>query len=74
MLGGTLRGKNHVPELVKYNLELSIRVSELSAADLNHAIEVLTTLAQVSKGLQTLHMNVESVFDARPQHVLEAAA
>lgn len=74
MLGGTLRGKNQLPEVIKYNLELTIRVNEVSAAELNRAIDALTTLAQGSKGLQALHMNVESVFDARPQRVLEAAA
>jgi hypothetical protein len=74
VLGGTLRRKNQVPELVKYNLELTIRVNEISAADLNRAISALTRLAEVGSDLQTLHMNVESVLGARPEHVLEVAA
>lgn len=74
MLGGTLRGKNQVPELIKYNLELTIRVNEVPGADLNRAIGALTRLAEVGSELQTLHMNVESVLDARPEHALKVAA
>jgi hypothetical protein len=73
MFGGTLRGNNEA-ETIKYNLELTIRAKNVSATDLNRAIDVLTGLAQVGKDLQTLHMNIESVVDARSQHVLEAAA
>ena len=67
MLGGTLRGKNQPPELIKYNLELTIRVNEVGAADLNRAISALTRLAEVGSDLQTLHMHVESVLGARPE-------
>src|SRR5215469_5453198 len=74
VLGGTLRGKNQPPELIKYNLELTIHVNEVGAADLNRAISALTRLAEVGSDLQTLHMNVESVFGARAEHDLEAAA
>src|SRR5512143_1974391 len=71
---GTLRGKGQPPELVKYNLELTVRVNEVSGADLNHAIDALTRLAEVGKDLQALHMHIESVVGARPQRTLEAAA
>jgi hypothetical protein len=71
---GTLRSKNQPPELVKYNLELTVRVNEVSGADLNHAIDALTRLAEVGKDLQTLHMHIESVVGARPERALEAAA
>ena len=74
MLGGTLHGDNQTEELVKYNLDLTIRVHELSAADLNRAINALTRLAEVGKDLQALHMNVESVLVARREHALEIAA
>ncbi len=74
MLGGTLRGKNHSPELIKYNLELTVRVNEVSAADLNRAISTLTSLSEVGKDLQTLHLNIESVLAARPETILEAVA
>jgi len=72
MLGGTLRGKNPPPELIKYNLELTIRVNEVSAADLNRAISALTRLAEVGTELQTLHMHVESVLGTRSQDALQA--
>ncbi len=71
---GTLRGKGQPPELVKYNLELTVRVNDVSAADLNHAIDALTRLAEVGKDLQALHMHIESVVGARPERTLEAAA
>ena len=71
---GTLRGKGQPPELVKYNLELTVRVNEVSGADLNHAIDALTRLAEVGKDLQALHMHIESVVGARPERTLEAAA
>ena len=74
MLGGTLHGNNQTEELVKYNLDLTIRVRELSAADLNRAINALTRLAEVGTDLQALHMNVESVLVARREHALEVAA
>lgn len=74
MLGGTLHGNNQTEELVKYNLDLTIRVHELSAADLNRAINALTRLAEVGKDLQALHMNVESVLVARRENALEVAA
>ncbi len=63
MLGGTLGGNDdHSGELIKYNLELTVKVHEISAADLNRAIEALSRLAEVGKELQALHVNVESVF------------
>jgi hypothetical protein len=74
MLGGTLRGNNHTQELVKYNLELTVRVHEVSAADLNHAIDALTRLAEVGTDLQALHMNVESVLASRRDQTLKTAA
>jgi hypothetical protein len=74
MLGGTLHGDNQSEELVKYNLELTVRVHELSAADLNRAINALTRLAEVGTDLQALHMNVESVLVPRREQVLEVAA
>lgn len=71
---GTLRGKNQHTDIVKYNLELIVRVSEVSGTDLNHAIDALTRLAQAGKDLQTLHMHIESVVSAHPERALEAAA
>ncbi len=71
---GSLRGENPVQELVKYNFELTIRVNEVSAVDLNRAIDAVTRLAEVGKDLQALHMHVESVVGAHPESVLEAAA
>jgi hypothetical protein len=66
MLGGTLRGNNGQPEeLLKYNLVLTVKVNEVSAADLNRSIEALTRLAQVGKDIEALHIKVETVLAAR---------
>jgi hypothetical protein len=76
MLGGTLRSQkaesteDHA-KTAKYNLELTVKVDEIPANELNHAIESITRLAEVSGDLKCLHINVESVFDT--QGVLRAA-
>jgi hypothetical protein len=76
MLGGSLRSqKAHSTEghakRAKYNLELTVKVHEIPANELNHAIESITRLAEVCGDLECLHINVESVFNA--QGVLRAA-
>jgi hypothetical protein len=76
MLGGTLRGQkpqsteDHA-KTAKYNLELTVKVHEIPANELNHAIESISRLAEVCGDLESLHINVESVFDT--QGVLRAA-
>lgn len=76
MVGGTLRSQkpqsdeNH-PKTAKYNLELTVKVHEIPANELNRAIESLSRLAEVCGDLKSLHINVESVFDT--QAVLTAA-
>jgi hypothetical protein len=76
MLGGTLRSqKPQSPEdhtkTPKYNLELTAKVHEISATELNHAIVLITRLTEVGGDVKCLHINVESVFDN--QSVLKAA-
>ena len=76
MLGGTLRSQkpqsteDHAKS-VKYNLELTANVHEIPATELNHAIELITRLAEAGGDVKCLHINVESVFDT--QGVLRAA-
>ena len=76
VLGGTLRSQKP-PSTVghaktaKYNLELTVKVQEIPANELNRAIESISRLAEVCGNLESLHINVESVFDA--QSVLRAA-
>ena len=76
MLGGTLR--NQKPQLTgdhakaaKYNLELTAKVHGIPATELNFIIESMTRLAEAGGAVESLHINVESVFDA--QFVLRAA-
>ena len=76
MLGGTLRsqkpqGTQDQAKTVKYNLELIANVHEIPATELNHAIELITRLAEAGGDVKCLHINVESVFDI--QGVLRAA-
>jgi RNA polymerase subunit RPABC4/transcription elongation factor Spt4 len=76
MLEGTLQ--IHKPQsaedrtkTVKYNVELTVKVREIPAHELNRAIESISRLAEVCGDLESLHINVEPVFDA--QAVLRAA-
>jgi hypothetical protein len=76
MLGGTLRSQkpqstaNHA-KTAKYNLELTAKVHEIPANELNRVIESISRLAEVCSDLESLHINVESVFDTHG--VLRAA-
>ena len=76
VLGGTLRSQkpqfaeDHA-KIGKYNLELTVKVHGIPANELNGAIESISRLAEVCGNVESLHINVESVFDA--QSVLRAA-
>jgi hypothetical protein len=67
-LGGTLRSQkpqsteDHA-KTAKYNLELTANVHEIPATELNHAIELITRLAEAGGDVKCLHINVESIFD-----------
>jgi hypothetical protein len=76
MLGGTLRSQKpqsteDCAKTAKYNLELTAKVHGIPATELNHVMESITRLAEVCGDLESLHVNVESVFDT--QGVLRAA-
>ena len=57
--------------MAKYNLELTVKVREIPANEVNRVIESISGLAEVCGDLESLHINVESVFDT--QAVLRAA-
>jgi hypothetical protein len=82
MFGGTLRSRGTLrsqkppstedhAKTAKYNLELTASVHEIPATQLNHAIELITRLAEVGGDVKCLHINIESVFDT--QALLKAA-
>jgi hypothetical protein len=52
-------------------VELTVKVHEVPANELNRAIESISRLAEVCGDLESLHINVESVLD--PQAVFKAA-
>ena len=69
MVGGTLRA--HQKQLdgggektAKYNLELIAKVREIPANDLRLIIESMTRLAQAGRAVESLRINVETVFNA----------
>ena len=76
ILGGTLRcqkpqsAEDHV-KTAKYNLELTVKVHEIPANELNRVIESISRLAEVCGDLESLHISVESVLDT--QALLRAA-
>lgn len=59
LLGGTLRQVNQ-PKSVRYHLEMSIDAQDVSAYDLNRAIELATTLSETGAVIRNLHVEVES--------------
>jgi len=78
ILGGTLRKRNREPvdkqqTNVKYHVELSADAHNISARDLNHAIELVTHLSEAGGVVEHMHINVESVFEEEPRPVLKAA-
>ena len=70
ILGGTLRSQKAQPaggqaQPTKYNLELAAKVHEISATELNLIIGSMTRLAEAGGAVESLHINVESIFDAQ---------
>jgi hypothetical protein len=76
MVGGTLRSQKTQlagdgAKTVKYNLELIAKVREIPATELSLIIESMTRLAQAGRAVESLRINVETVFIA--EGVLKAA-
>lgn len=75
MVGGTLRSQKTVLDgggkTAKYNLELIAKVREIPANELSLIIELMTRLAQAGMAVESLRINVETVFSA--EGVLRAA-
>lgn len=69
MVGGTLRNQKKQldgagTKTAKYNLELTARVREIPAAELSLIIDSMTRLAQAGRAVESLRINVETVFNA----------
>jgi len=76
MLGGTLRSQNRQStgdpaKPAKYSLELTAKLREIPATELNHVTELLTRLAEVAGDVESLHLDVDSTFSSKD--VLRAA-
>ncbi|MGA8340778.1 MAG: hypothetical protein WB781_02465, partial [Candidatus Sulfotelmatobacter sp.] len=76
MVGGTLRSQKKQfdedgAKTAKYNLELIAKAREIPATELSLIIESMTRLAQAGRVVESLHINVETVFNA--EGVLRAA-
>jgi hypothetical protein len=67
VLGGTLRSQTAKDDAktAKYNLELTVKMHEIPANELNRAIQSITSLAEVSGDLECLHINLESGSDTQ---------
>jgi hypothetical protein len=69
MVGGTLRNQKKQldgagAKTARYNLELTARVREIPATELSLIIDSMTRLAQAGRAVESLHINVETVFNA----------
>ncbi len=67
LLGGSLRGQkapanNDSGNTNKYELELTVRVREIPAGELNDIIQFLSHLAEVGGEVERLHINVQSAW------------
>lgn len=65
LLGGSLLGQGTKSatntKCIKYNLEVTVKVFEVAANDLNRVIGSITQIAHTGGNVQCLHLNVESV-------------
>jgi hypothetical protein len=70
MLGGSLRRQKaqftegHA-KAINYSLQLTARVHEIPASELNRVIEAISRLTEVGADLESLHLNVESVVETQ---------
>jgi nicotinate-nucleotide pyrophosphorylase len=69
IVGGTLRSQKSQSDgdgarTAKYNLELTAKVREIPAIELSLIIESMTRLAQAGRAVESLRINVETVFTA----------
>jgi hypothetical protein len=76
IVGGTLRSRKAQSDgdgakTAKYNLELTAKVREIPATELSIVIESMTRLAQAGRAVESLRINVETVFNT--EGVLRAA-
>jgi hypothetical protein len=65
LLGGTLQSQKVQVATAKYNLELTAKVHEVPATELNQLIQSITHLAEVGGHLEWLHINAECVLDTK---------
>ena len=80
MLGGSLSDgktefKKERGEAVKYDLEITLKVKEMTAKDLNDAITSINRLTMPGRGclLESFHINVESYVESRQESGAKAA-
>jgi len=76
IVGGTLRSRKAQSDgdgakTAKYNLELIAKVREIPASELSLIIDSMTRLAEASGAVESLRINVETVF--KVEGVLRAA-
>jgi hypothetical protein len=74
VLGGTLRSQKAYPR-TKYSLELTIKVHEIAAQNLNEVVAAMTRLSGTdgSGVWECLHIQVESADEGEPKSLLRAA-
>jgi len=80
MLGGTLSDRKtefreERGEAVKYDLEITLKIKEMTARDLNDAITSINRLTMPGRGcrLESFHINVDSYVESGKQSRTKAA-
>lgn len=80
MLGGTLSDRKtefreERAEIMKYDLDITLRIKEMAARDLNDAIASINQLTMPGRGcrLESFHINVESYLGSSEESRAKAA-
>ena len=80
MLGGTLSDRKiefreERGEAVKYDLEITLKIKEMTARDLNDAITSINRLTMPGRGclLESFHINVDSYVESDKEYRANAA-
>jgi hypothetical protein len=80
MLGGTLSDRKtefteERSDAVKYDLEITLKIKEMTARDLNDAITAINRLTAPGRGclLESFHINVDSYLESARESSAKAA-
>jgi hypothetical protein len=63
LMGGKLPSEEGLVERARYNLDVTAKVHEIPATELEQLLRLLTRLAEAGGDVECLHINLESVLE-----------